>query len=171
MNAVKRLEDFDDANFDPFVADEAMFGACLDPYPKLAALRDKGPVHALDYRVYMGEHPDLTSSDVEHFTVVGYDEVAAGAANRDPARFDEPDRFNIFRKSQHRHFAFAFGPHICIGQHLARIEMTRALNSILDRLPNLRLDPDRPKPEIRGIMMRVPKHIYVRFDAKGIKAS
>jgi cytochrome P450 len=77
MNAVKRLEDFEDADFDPFVADEAMFGACLDPYPKLAALRDKGPVHALNYRVYMGEYPDRTSNDVEHFTVVGYDEVAA----------------------------------------------------------------------------------------------
>jgi hypothetical protein len=76
MNAVKRLEDFADANFDPFVADEAMFGGCLDPYPKLKALRDKGPVHALNYRVYMGERPDLTSDDVEHFTVVGTDEVA-----------------------------------------------------------------------------------------------
>jgi len=42
--------------------------------------------------------------------------------------------------------------------------MTRALHAVLDRLPNLRLDPDRPAPEIRGIMMRVPKHIYVRFD-------
>jgi cytochrome P450 len=91
-------------------------------------------------------------------------DVAAGAANRDPGKFAEPDRFDIFRKSPHRHFAFAFGPHICIGQHLARVEMTRALNAILDRLPNLRLDPQRPRPEIRGIMMRVPKHIHVRFD-------
>jgi len=90
-------------------------------------------------------------------------DVAAGAANRDPAKFTEPDQFNIFRKSQYRHFAFAFGPHICIGQHLARIEMTRALNAILDRMPNLRLDPERPAPEIRGIMIRVPKHIFVRF--------
>jgi cytochrome P450 len=415
MNAVKRLEDFDDANFDPFLADEAMFGDCIDPYPKLAELRSRGPVHALNYRVFMGEHPDITSNDVEHFTVVGYDEVgaclrdfetfsnkaylrnigisfgrsvttmdapeharyrkifqkaflpavvskwgesvvdpvvaslmsrfvsrgradlvqeftfhypfqivfkqlglppeevgifhklamaqivvsfdiahgteasrklgtyfkamvaerrrnpgddlvsvlaqaevdgerlpeevlisflrqlvnaggdttyrgtsvlltgllnnpdqleavrkdrslvplaieealrwegpvliqtrmatrdtelggvkipagafldvAAGAANRDPAKFVDPDQFNMFRKSQNRHFAFAFGPHICIGQHLARVEMTRALNAILDRMPNLRLDPEQPKPEIRGIMMRVPKHIFVRFGA------
>jgi cytochrome P450 len=92
-------------------------------------------------------------------------DVAAGAANRDPAKFDEPDKFNIFRRSQHRHFAFAFGPHICIGQHLARVEMTRALHAILDGLPNVRLDPDKPKPEIQGIMMRVPKHVYVSFDA------
>jgi cytochrome P450 len=413
MNAIRRLEDFDDPNFDPFLADEAMFGDCLDPYPRLAQLRAAGPVHRLNYRVFMGEHADLTSSDVEHYTVVGYDEVAqalrdfetfsnkaylrnigisfgrsvstmdapehpryrkifqkafmpsvvakwgesvvdpvvdslmsqfmgrgeadlvqeftfhypfqivfkqlglpanevkmfhklamaqivvtfdiehgteasrklgvyfqdivedrrrqpredlisvlahaeadgerlpddvvisflrqlvnaggdttyrgtsvlltgllsnpeqldalrqdrslvpqaieealrwegpvliqtrmatkdtelggikipagafldiaAGAANRDPGKFVDPDKFDIFRKPSNRHFAFAFGPHICIGQHLARVEMTRALNAILDRLPGLRLDSERPAPEIRGIMMRVPKHIHVRF--------
>lgn len=413
MNAVMRLQDFDDSTFDPFIEDEAMFGACADPYPKLAELRKAGPVHKLNYRVYMGEPPDLTSADVEHYTVVGYDEVAhaltdtesfsnkaylrnlgisfgrsvstmdapehprfrrifqkaflpnvvskwgesvvdpivttlmnrfmargradlvreftfhypfqivfaqlglppeemkvfhklamaqilvsvdvphgteashklgiyfkalieerrrnpgtdlvsvlaqaevdgeqlpedvlisflrqlvnaggdttyrgtsvlltgllnnpdqleavrkerslvpqaieealrwdgpvliqtrlaarevelggvkipagafldvaAGAANRDPERFPDPDRFDIFRKPAHRHFAFAFGPHVCIGQHLARVEMTRALNQILDRLPNLRLDPDEAPPQIRGIMMRVPQHIHVRF--------
>jgi cytochrome P450 len=90
--------------------------------------------------------------------------VASGSANRDPSRFVEPDRFDIFRDRKHRHFAFAFGPHVCIGQHLARVEMTRALNAILDRLPNVRLDPDMPPPQIRGTMMRVPKHIHVRFD-------
>jgi hypothetical protein len=41
--------------------------------------------------------------------------------------------------------------------------MTRALNAVLDRLPAVRLDPDRPRPQIQGIMMRVPKHIFVRF--------
>jgi cytochrome P450 len=75
MNAARRLEDFDDPGFDPFIADEAMFGECLDPYARLAELRHRGPVHALNYRVWMGEPADLTSSDVEHFTVVGYDEV------------------------------------------------------------------------------------------------
>ena len=76
----------------------------------------------------------------------------------------ESGRFDIFRKPQHRHLAFAYGPHVCIGQHLARVEMTRALNAILDNLPGLRLDPDKPAPQIRGIMMRVPKHLFVRFD-------
>ena len=90
--------------------------------------------------------------------------VASGSANRDPSRFEDPDRFDIFRDRRHRHFAFAFGPHVCIGQHLARVEMTRALNAILDRLPNLRLDPDTPAPRIQGIMMRAPRHIHVRFD-------
>jgi cytochrome P450 len=90
-------------------------------------------------------------------------DAAAGAANRDPARFPNPDQFDIFRKPEHRHFGFAFGPHVCIGQHLARVEMTRALHAILDRLPNLRLDPEQEPPRIQGVMMRVPKHIHVRF--------
>jgi len=90
-------------------------------------------------------------------------DVAAGAANRDPARYPNPDQFDIFRKSEHRHLGFSFGPHVCIGQHLARVEMTRAMHSILDRLPKLRLDPAQPPPQIRGIMMRVPKHLHVRF--------
>ncbi|MFL6679620.1 MAG: cytochrome P450 [Burkholderiaceae bacterium] len=90
--------------------------------------------------------------------------VAAGSANRDPSRFRDPDRFDIFRDRRHRHFAFASGPHVCIGQHLARVEMTRALDALLDRLPNLRLDAGMPAPRIRGIMMRVPRHLHVRFD-------
>jgi cytochrome P450 len=94
-------------------------------------------------------------------------DTCAGAANRDPARWPEPDRFDIFRqRGSSRHFSFAAGPHVCIGQHLARVEMTRALNALLDRLPNLRLDPDQPPPDIRGSMMRVPKHLHVRFDPR-----
>jgi len=89
-------------------------------------------------------------------------DVVAGAANRDPALFPDPDRFDIHRRRD-AHFAFSRGPHICVGQHLARVEMTRALHTVLDHLPNLRLDPDRPKAEIRGSMMRVPQHLYVRF--------
>jgi cytochrome P450 len=90
-------------------------------------------------------------------------DVVAGAANRDPALFPEPDRFDIFRERK-AHFSFARGPHICVGQHLARVEMTRALNAVLDHLKDLRLDPDMPAPDIRGSMMRVPRHLHVRFE-------
>ena len=90
-------------------------------------------------------------------------DLATGASNRDPELYADPDKFDIFRERK-PHFAFSRGPHLCIGQHLARVEMTRALEAILDRLPNLRLDPDMPAPDIRGIMMRVPQHIHVRFD-------
>jgi cytochrome P450 len=86
-----------------------------------------------------------------------------GAANHDPAVFADPDRFNIFRP-KHRHFGFAFGAHNCLGQVLARLEMSRAVNAILDNLPNIRLDPDRPTPHMRGAMMRTPRQLHVLFD-------
>ena len=90
-------------------------------------------------------------------------DVAIGSANRDPARYDNPDDFNIGRKAE-RHMTFAYGPHVCIGQHLARLEMTRALNALLDRLPNLRLDPDKPAPRVVGLNSRAPPAIHVLFD-------
>ena len=90
-------------------------------------------------------------------------DAVLGSANRDPARYENPDDFNIGRKAE-RHVAFAYGAHVCIGQHLARLEMTRALNALLDRLPNLRLDPDMPAPRVLGLSSRSPTAIHVRFD-------
>lgn len=88
--------------------------------------------------------------------------VSIGDANRDESIYEDPDRFNIFRKKA-RHSSFGQGPHICIGQHLARVEMTVALNTLLDRLPNLRLDPDQPPPVVHGVSMRKPKAVHVLF--------
>jgi cytochrome P450 len=96
-----------------------------------------------------------------------YVEVAAGAANRDESKFPDPDKFDVHRSNKTSHLGFSRGPHICIGQHLARVEMTRALNAIFDRLPNLRLDPDKPRPVIRGVTLRRPDHIFVTFDPAG----
>ena len=91
-------------------------------------------------------------------------DVVQGSANRDPARFSDPDEFDIFRKPG-RNLAFAYGPHVCLGMHLARLELVRSLNALLDRLPNLRLDPDMPPPKILGLNSRAPTAIHVRFDA------
>lgn len=122
------------------------------------ALRWDGPV-AVQLRMAA---KDVVLGGV-HIPAGSLVDVVAAAANRDPAIYADPDRFDIFRERK-PHYSFSRGPHICVGQHLARVEMTRALNAVLDHLPNLRLDPDKPRPEIRGTMMRVPKHIHVRFD-------
>ncbi|MEW6597697.1 MAG: cytochrome P450 [Pseudomonadota bacterium] len=61
------------------------------------------------------------------------------AANRDPARFDRPEEFDIDRENLDRHVGFGAGPHICIGQHLGRLEVVTALREILPRMPNLKL--------------------------------
>lgn len=92
--------------------------------------------------------------------------VVLQSANRDPTKYENPDAFDIHRPRGARHLAFASGPHICVGQHLARVEMTRALEAVFDNLPNLRLDPDMPPPHIKGHSLRVSDHIHVRFDAQ-----
>lgn len=128
------------------------------------ALRWDGPV-AVQLRV-AAEDMELGGVHVPAGSLL---DVVAGAANRDPAVYTDPDRFDILRDRK-AHWSFSRGAHICVGQHLARVEMTRALHAVLDHLPNLRFDPERPAPEIRGTMMRVPKHLYVRFDREPVLA-
>lgn len=86
------------------------------------------------------------------------------AANRDENRYSEPDRFDVHRENPKPHISFGNGPHACLGSHLARMEMRVALNLLLDRLPNLRLDPDGDDPHIRGQVFRSPTSLPVLFD-------
>jgi cytochrome P450 len=89
--------------------------------------------------------------------------LSLGAANRDPARYRDPDAFDIFRDPA-QHVSFGDGPHLCLGMHLARLEMRILLNTVLDRLPNLRLDPAAEDPHIHGLVFRSPPDLPVLFD-------
>jgi cytochrome P450 len=89
--------------------------------------------------------------------------VCVGAANRDERRYPNPDEFDIFRDPQ-QHMTFGFGPHMCLGMHLARMETRIAIGSLLDRLPGLRLDPDFEVPYVQGTAFRSPAALHVRFD-------
>jgi len=90
--------------------------------------------------------------------------VCLGSANHDEERWDDPDVFDIFRAPQ-QHLAFAFGPHMCLGLHLARLETKVVVNAVLDRLPGLRLDPAADDPHIRGMVFRSPTAVPVLFDS------
>jgi cytochrome P450 len=82
--------------------------------------------------------------------------LSLAAANRDPAFFERPDEYDVTRGSARHHVAFAHGPHVCIGMHLARLEARTALTHVLARLPGLRLREDHPP---RGLVFRKPPRV------------
>lgn len=83
-------------------------------------------------------------------TEVGGEAVRAGstlfvnlnAANHDERKFPEPDRFDPRRENGNQHLAFGAGPHFCVGQTLARVELQVCLDTFVRRLPALRLRDD-----------------------------
>jgi cytochrome P450 len=89
--------------------------------------------------------------------------VSIAAANRDPAVFADPDRYDVRRANASRHLAFAHGPHFCLGAHLARLEARIAIETLLDQLPQLCLD-DRFPAEPRGLVFRKPPDLRVRWN-------
>jgi cytochrome P450 len=91
--------------------------------------------------------------------------VSVAAANRDPATFPDPDRFDVRRENARQHLAFARGPHVCIGMHLARLEAHTAVGRLLDRLPGLRLDPAQPSAPA-GLVFRKPRGLHVRWSTQ-----
>ncbi|HEU5475190.1 MAG TPA: cytochrome P450 [Actinophytocola sp.] len=85
--------------------------------------------------------------------------VSLAAANRDPAVFPDPDRFDLHRPNARAHLAFAKGPHFCPGAQLARTE-TLCTARVLLTLPALHL-PDPPTPH--GLVFRKPRALHARW--------
>src|SRR3984957_11149961 len=83
-----------------------------------------------------------------------------GSANHDETRWEEAEAFDIFRPPL-PHIAFAHGPHMCLGMHLARLETRALVNRVLDRLPDLTLNPGDRDPHIQGEIFRSPTSIPV----------
>ncbi|MGH3676787.1 MAG: cytochrome P450 [Mycobacterium sp.] len=89
--------------------------------------------------------------------------VNLGSANHDESRWNDPDQFDIFRERK-PHIGFGHGAHVCIGIHLARLESSNIFNTLFDRLPGMRLDPDAPAPYISGMYFRSPPRLDVVWD-------
>ncbi|MFI7128934.1 cytochrome P450 [Nonomuraea sp. NPDC050153] len=91
----------------------------------------------------VGGVPRFITEDVELSDVT----VPAGStlipnipsANRDPAKFSDPDRFDARRQNSNQHLTFGAGPHYCLGQPLARLELQVVLDTLTRRLPGLQL--------------------------------
>jgi len=90
-----------------------------------------------------------------------------GAANHDETRWDHAEDYDLFRE-QKPMISFGVGPHMCLGMHLARMEMRTALSRLLHRCPGLRFDDDavaRDDVHIHGETFRSPTTLPVLFDA------
>lgn len=100
--------------------------------------------------------------------------VMRGAANRDPEKFLDPDRFDIHRDTK-KHVAFGAGIHYCIGAALARVEGDIAFNAIFDRLPELELAPGNAVAwRADNLQFRGLDHLHLRFQPtprKGLPAA
>src|SRR6195952_3686267 len=87
--------------------------------------------------------------------------LCMGSANRDENRWADPDKFDIHRPRR-AHISFAGGIHSCLGMHLARVETKAMLNSLFDRLTDLKLAPDADT-KIEGMPFRSPATLPVTF--------
>jgi cytochrome P450 len=86
-----------------------------------------------------------------------------GAANRDERKYEHPDDFDVFRASR-QSVGFGFGVHVCLGMHLARMETRVAVNTLFDRLPDMRLTPAPGQDlHIKGLAFRSPIALPVTF--------
>lgn len=82
-------------------------------------------------------------------------------ANRDPARFEDPDRFMVDRADAHAHLTFGWGPHLCVGAGLARLELAEGLAALTTRFEPPEVDGAGP---ITGL--GAPDWLQVRFSAR-----
>jgi cytochrome P450 len=92
--------------------------------------------------------------------------VLVGSANRDPARFDDPDRFDIGR-APNPHIGFGHGIHACLGAALARLEARVALGDLLDRLDAIELAGSDPWEPREALHVHGPARLPIRFARSG----
>lgn len=88
-------------------------------------------------------------------------EVSLAGANRDPAVFADPDRFDPDRANVRHHLTFAAGPHVCLGMHLARLEARALVAALLRRWAVIERVAER-SDEPRGLVFRKPDRVTVR---------
>jgi hypothetical protein len=93
--------------------------------------------------------------------------LSLASANRDPAVFDEPGRFDVYRTSAREHLALGKGIHVCLGAPLARLEVRTALELLVAKAPDLELVPDQPLTFPPNVSFRGPEQLLLRNPTGG----
>lgn len=140
------------AQLDAVRADRALLPRAIEE-----ALRWESPVQYISREATR----DVTIAGVD-VPAGSHVSCALGSANHDETVFADPERYDLFAERA-PHLAFAEGPHRCLGEHLARLETTVALNALFDRLPDLRLDTDGGEAHVQGVPFRSPNRLPVTF--------
>ncbi len=128
------------AEFDKLRKNPQLIGSAIEE-----ALRYDSPTQAPNPQIAT-EDVEVDGRKISRGQVVT---VLIGAANRDPVKFPEPDRFDIER-ADGEHLAFSHGAHYCLGASLARLQTQIAITAIVRRMPKLRLVTDRLKWKTMG---------------------
>ena len=87
-----------------------------------------------------------------------------GSANRDPAVFEDPERFDVRRANAREHLAFGHGAHLCLGAPLARLEARIVLEEFVARFPTMRLAPSQTLHYQPNIAFRGPLSLLAEWD-------
>lgn len=137
--------------FDAMVADRELIGPAIEE-----GLRFETPLTTVQR--FATEDAEVEGVTIPAGSVI---DVCIGSANRDGQRWEESEKFDIFR-TRVPHVSFAAGEHTCMGLHLARMETRVALECLLDRLSDITLATD-DDPHIHGQPFRSPTAIPVTF--------
>ena len=86
-----------------------------------------------------------------------------GGANRDPARFPEPDSFDISRANSRQHVSFGKGAHYCLGAQLARMEAKAVIEELARRVPQVTLQPDQSYAVHPNVTFRGPQQLWLSW--------
>jgi cytochrome P450 len=124
--------------------DPSLIGSAVEEF-----LRYDSPVQMTD-RVATVDC-EIAGQPIRRGTIVG---LLLGAANRDPARFADPDRLDVGRQDNH-HVSFGHGAHFCLGAALARVEAQIVIATLLRRFPGFDGD-QHPKEWKRSVVLRGP---------------
>ncbi|OBY26566.1 cytochrome P450 [Leisingera sp. JC1] len=146
------------------LADEGQRNAMLEAPEDLAM---KAFDEGLRWIAPIGVTPRVASEDFElngvRIPAGSTVAIVMASANRDESRFDNPDKFDMFRKKK-PHLTFGFRPHFCSGHFLSRAMGEIIMTEVFKQLPNIRLDPEK-EVVASGWRFRGVKELHAKWDA------